>query len=244
MVIRSFLYLIRNLLTRKLFSDLRIYGNGDVLDLGGGSFYKAVLRRGIPFSSWTTVDPSITRSSIVQVEPRVELICADGCCVPLPDECCDLVLSIQVLEHVYDPALMLSECARLCREGGTIILLVPQTSNIHMIPFHYYNFTRFWIQKALEDAGFAIDKLEPRGGAWFTIASRLFYMILQSLRVQGLSDISLHRRTWLFYFLFPFMTLFAVVAIPVCLLFSLADLSEEPNNHYIVATKVSSEFRS
>ncbi len=238
-MVRGFLYFIRNLLSQKLFSDLQIYGNGDVLDMGGGSFYKDVLRRGIKFSSWTTVDPSIGRSSVVQQYPRVELICADGCCVPLPDESFDLVLSIQVLEHVYDPALMLSECARLCRTGGRIILLIPQTSNIHMIPFHYYNFTRFWIQKALDSAGFTIDTLEPRGGAWFTIASRLFYMILQSLRVQGLSDIGIHRRTRLFYPLLPFMILFAVIAIPVCLLFSLADLSEEPNNHYIIATKLS-----
>lgn len=237
-MVRSFLYLVRNILSRQLFSDLKTYANGDVLDLGGGSFYKAVLRRGIKFSSWTTVDPSIGRSTVVQQDPRVELISADGCRVPFPDGSFDLVLSIQVLEHVYDPASMLSECARLCRKGGKIILLIPQTSNIHMIPFHYYNFTRYWVQEALERAGFAIDVLEPRGGAWFTIASRLFYLFLQSFRVHGLSDVSVHRRAPLFYLLFPFMLLFAVMAIPVCLLFSLADLSEEANNHYIIATRV------
>jgi hypothetical protein len=33
------------------------------------------------------------------------------------------------------------------------------------------------------------------------------------------------------------MAVFAAAAIPVCLLFSLGDLSEEPNNHLVVARK-------
>jgi hypothetical protein len=47
------------------------------------------------------------------------------------------------------------------------------------------------------------------------------------------------RRGPLFYVLWPFMALFAVLAIPVCLVFSLGDLAEEPNNHLVVARRPS-----
>jgi hypothetical protein len=43
------------------------------------------------------------------------------------------------------------------------------------------------------------------------------------------------RRSPLFYVLWPFMAASAIVAIPVCMLFSLGDLAEEPENHLAVA---------
>ena len=46
-----------------------------------------------------------------------------------------------------------------------------------------------------------------------------------------------NRRGPLFYLLLPVMCLYAAVSVPVCLLLSLGDLSEEPNNHLVVARK-------
>jgi hypothetical protein len=51
-----------------------------------------------------------------------------------------------------------------------------------------------------------------------------------------MSDASI-RRGPLFYVLFPFMVLWALVALPVCLVLSLGDLEEEPNNHLVVARR-------
>jgi hypothetical protein len=34
------------------------------------------------------------------------------------------------------------------------------------------------------------------------------------------------------------MALYAIVGIPICLLFSLGDLTEEPNNHCVVVKKI------
>src|SRR2546421_231615 len=49
------------------------------------------------------------------------LLNADGS-VPLPEAHFDLVLSTQVLEHVADPALYVSECHRLLKPGGTLVI--------------------------------------------------------------------------------------------------------------------------
>ena len=45
----------------------------------------------------------------------------------------DVVLSLEVIEHVMNPRLMLSELARVLKPGGTIILTCP---NVHF-PFTY-----------------------------------------------------------------------------------------------------------
>ena len=236
-VTRSVSYCLRDIFNRRLFADLSRYATGDVLDVGGGTFYESVLRKNIKFASWTSVDPCISSSGIVHQNPPVRVLTADGSSIPLPDQSFDLVLSIQVLEHVYDPFLLLEESARLCKKGGKFILLLPQTGNIHMIPHHYYNFTRFWIEKALPSAGFKIDKLVGIGGAWSTIASRMIYVVFQAFRATGLSSRALYPRKKLFYFMLPFMLVFVTIAIPICLLFSLADLAEEPNNNYVIATR-------
>jgi len=235
---RSITYFLRDLFNRRLFVDLGHYAKGDVLDVGGGTFYEIVLSKNIKFNSWTSVDPCVSASGLVHQSPPVRLLKADGSSIPLPDQSFDLVLSIQVLEHVYDPFRVLEESARLCKKGGKLILLLPQTGNIHMIPHHYYNFTRFWIEKALPSAGFEIEKLVGIGGAWSTIASRMIYLVFQAFRATGLSSRALYPRKKLFYIMFPFMLLFVAVSVPVCLLFSLADLAEEPNNHYVIATRI------
>ena len=234
---RSITYFLRDLFNRRLFVDLRQFATGDILDVGGGAFYESVLRKNIKFTSWTSVDPCFSSSGLVHQSPPVRLIKADGSSIPLPDQSFDLVLSIQVLEHVYDPFRVLEESARLCKKGGKLILLLPQTGNIHMIPHHYYNFTRFWIEKTLPSAGFKIEKLVGIGGSWSTIASRMIYLVFQAFRATGLSSSALYPRKKLFYFMLPFMLLFIAIAVPVCLLFSLSDLTEEPNNNYVIATR-------
>ena len=50
---------------------------------------------------------------------------------PYADGSCDLVLSNQVLEHVHDRHLFLSECARVLRPGGTGIHVFPLRSTLY-----------------------------------------------------------------------------------------------------------------
>jgi 2-polyprenyl-6-hydroxyphenyl methylase / 3-demethylubiquinone-9 3-methyltransferase len=42
--------------------------------------------------------------------------------VPLADGCADVVVAGEVLEHVDDDVAVLTECARLLRPGGTLVL--------------------------------------------------------------------------------------------------------------------------
>jgi SAM-dependent methyltransferase len=232
--IRS-LYLARDVRSRPLFDALLSRSRGRVLDVGGGSFFGTARTRGIPFETWTTLEPSEEGAPAFD-DPRYRRVVGDGCRMEFADASFDTVLALQVLEHVFEPISMVTEIGRVLRPGGHAILLVPQTGTMHLAPHWHGNLSRFWIEQALARAGMEAVELRPLGGFWTTIASRLFYFFLQSFRVEGMSTREC-RREPLFYLLWPFMALFAIAAIPVCLFFSLGDLSEEPNNHLVVARR-------
>lgn len=229
------LYFARDLRSRKLFEAVAEQPLGTVLDVGGWDFYLTAEAHGARFTSWTVLDlPDKQPASIA--DPRIKFISGDGCNMDFPDGSFDTVLSVQVLEHVFDAQQMVAEMCRVLKPGGKLVLLVPQTSTLHMAPHHYYNFTRYWVAEVLRRNNMETVSLLPLGGRWSSTASHLVYFFLQSLRRSGMWIPEYRRSPW-FYLLFPFMALFACVAIPICLIFSLADLREEPNNHLAVARK-------
>lgn len=229
------LYFARDLRSRALFAALAERSRGRVLDVGGGDFFLTARARGIPFETWTTLEPGPERAAAID-DPRFRHVVGDGCRMEFAAASFDTVLAVQVLEHVFEPIRMVEEIARVLRPGGRAILLVPQTGTMHLAPHWYGNLSRFWIEEALARGGLVALEIRPLGGFWSTIASRLVYFFLQSFRARGMSAPDC-RRGPLFYVLWPLMALFAVAALPVCLLFSLGDLSEEPNNHLVVAQK-------
>jgi 2-polyprenyl-6-hydroxyphenyl methylase/3-demethylubiquinone-9 3-methyltransferase len=46
----------------------------------------------------------------------------DACALPIADETAEVVVAGEILEHVTDPALLIGECARVLRPGGTLVL--------------------------------------------------------------------------------------------------------------------------
>lgn len=216
-----------------MFRVIKLYSQGVVLDVGGGNFFQTAIQNKFEFDSWTVLEVSKTMLQVTN-DPRIRPVLCDGCQMTFPDNSFDTVLNIQVLEHVFEPIIMVNEMARVLKENGHLILLIPQTSTTHMAPYHYYNFTRFWIEEVMQHAGLQILKLEPLGGVWSSMASHLVYFFLQSIRYPGMSTNEIKRNLF-FYLLYPLMVLFAIIAIPICLILSIGDLNEEPNNYLVVA---------
>ena len=76
--------------------------------------------------------------------------------LPLPSERFEIVLSTQVLEHVEDPALYLSEAQRVLKEDGVIILSTHGSWHYHPTPGDYWRWTSTGLRKIIEDAGFTV----------------------------------------------------------------------------------------
>lgn len=228
----------RNLRSAALFAALERHASGDVLDVGGWDFFLSVRDNPrIRFKTWTTLDAEARLLDAADARHRA--VAGDGERMAFPDASFDAVLSVQVLEHTFDPLAMVREISRVLRPGGAAVFLIPQTSVLHQAPGHYYNFTRFWIIKAADAAGLEIVALEPLGGRWSSTASHMVHFFLQAFGAPGYSTAEA-RRGPVFYLLLPLMCLWAALSVPVCLLLSLGDLTEEPNNHLVVARKPAS----
>jgi SAM-dependent methyltransferase len=132
-----------------------------VLDAGAGaSKYR-------PFFShcqYRTQDFCQYSGPLVQYLQPIDYVC-DVAKIPLPDASLDAVLCTEVLEHVTDPMAALREFARLLRPGGRLLLTAPQTSQIHMEPYHYYGgFTHYWYRHWLPACGFKVEEVSMQGG--------------------------------------------------------------------------------
>lgn len=92
--------------------------------------------------------------------PRATVqIAADGT-VPVPDGSCDVVVSTQVLEHVEDPHVYLSECFRVLRPGGRLLLTTHGMMVWHPDPVDFWRWTCEGLRRAVGDTGFAVRRFE------------------------------------------------------------------------------------
>ena len=225
----------RNIWFREMFSTISRYCQGSVLDVGGRDFYHIVREKGFRHDSWVTVEYS--EEHVIKVDdPKYAAVLADGCQLCFKDHTFDTVLNIEVLEHVFEPIKMFQEIARVLKPGGHAIFLVPQTGDIHELPHHYYNFTKFWLSRAAASSHLEIVLWKPTGGVFSSMLFHMVFFFNQVFRVKGYTAPE-YKRSSLFFFLFPLMVVYAFIHIPVCMLFSLGDVQEGSNKNLMVVRK-------
>jgi SAM-dependent methyltransferase len=114
-----------------------------VLDVGCGERpYEPLF---LPYASaYTGVDP---------VEnPRADLR-ASAEALPLADGSADVALCIQVLEHVDDPAAVVSELARVTAPGGRVLLSTHGVMVYHPNPVDRWRWTHEGLEQLFAQAG-------------------------------------------------------------------------------------------
>lgn len=239
------LILGRNQRCRRLFAVLRRHVRGNVLDVGGSDFVRTAMNQGVAFDAWTVIEKRSERlfglnETNAVPSPTLKLVIGDGCDMRsvFADATFDTVLNIHVLEHVLDPIGMVRECARVLKPGGRAVFLIPQTASVHHAPEVFYNFTRFWVERAMPLGGLEIVEIHALGGLWTSLASMSFFFFFEALRVPGYTYSQARRNLW-FFLLFPFMVLYALLTIVVGVCFGIGDLAEAANNHLVVVRKPS-----
>jgi SAM-dependent methyltransferase len=99
---------------------------------------------------------------------------ADLAALPLASGSCDACVNIVTLEHVPEPAKVVSELARALRPGGRLLLVVPLEWEVHQAPHDYFRYTRHGVEYLLSRSGFTGIRIEPVGGFFRLLARRLF----------------------------------------------------------------------
>jgi SAM-dependent methyltransferase len=192
---------------------------GKILDIGGGSFYKSL--RNSNWSTYVVLEPNWKFLPKNVDSKKVVSISADSVNSPLKDSTFDTVLIIQVLQFIYEPVKLISEVSRVLKRNGKLVIQVPQSGNLHGVPYHYYNFTRFWLERVLIQNQFKVIDYVPLGGAWRTIASRLFLMYWPVFRHSYYFDEKFKNRGLIFWLFFPIQFFISIVFFVISLIFSL-----------------------
>jgi SAM-dependent methyltransferase len=92
-------------------------------------------------------------------------IAIQGGVVDLPDQSVDLVLSTQVLEHVPDPHAYLTECHRVLRPGGRLVLTTHGVMFYHPHPGDFWRWTIQGLSTIIGHARLEISSISPLLGA-------------------------------------------------------------------------------
>lgn len=101
---------------------------GKVIDLGCGSapYKEYILKKA---NEYIGVD----WQNCIHNKENINVFCNISNKLPFCDECADTVTAFQVLEHLPEPNLFLSECNRILKHDGCLIITVPFMWHIHEI---------------------------------------------------------------------------------------------------------------
>lgn len=84
----------------------------------------------------------------IQLEPEGQ--------IPLANNSIDVVLSTQVLEHVDNPNLYLTEAARILKKDGLLIITTHGYWMYHPDPQDFWRWTSSGLKKIITEAGFEV----------------------------------------------------------------------------------------
>jgi UDP-N-acetylmuramyl pentapeptide phosphotransferase/UDP-N-acetylglucosamine-1-phosphate transferase/ubiquinone/menaquinone biosynthesis C-methylase UbiE len=156
-------------LMRQTMVDAAKYVDGRLLDVGCGDRpYQIIFRDRI--SSYTGLEQGRNRYKNVDVW-------GDALRLPFADGVFDTVLSNQVLEHVPEPQMAITEAARVLNAGGHLILTAPHIWELHEVPHDYFRFTPYGLRYLAEKAGFEIVAVAALAGFWVTAGARFCYYL-------------------------------------------------------------------
>jgi SAM-dependent methyltransferase len=93
--------------------------------------------------------------------------------IPLGDCSVDVVICIQVLEHLPEPWNVIPEFQRILKPGGVVFISCPQGEPQHQVPYDFFRYTIFGLHELLTTQGFSIEWIKPQKGNFSKIANDL-----------------------------------------------------------------------
>jgi SAM-dependent methyltransferase len=133
----------------------------------------------------------------------------DAAALPFGDALLDVVVMLDVLEHVKDDKAVCREIARVLAPGGLAIIMVPAVMFLwgitDVLSQHIRRYTKKEVQKKLQDAGLMVENVTYFNTFLFPLiaAIRIGVRVL-GIRVQSESNMGGPFGNFLFYYIFYF----------------------------------------
>jgi len=82
---------------------------------------------------------------------------------PFKDGVFDYLILSNVIEHIFRPANLFTECHRVLKKTGIVIITVPFFIKIHQEPHDFFRYTPYALEGLLAEAGFSNIAVEGLG---------------------------------------------------------------------------------
>jgi len=138
---------------------------GTLVDAGSGEGYGAQMLRDAGASRVIALEYDESAAAHAALAyPMVRTVRANLDALPLPDRSIDMLVTMQVVEHLWDLPRFLRECRRVLRPGGLIAAATPNRPTFSpglgrgerpANPFHVEEFDAEQVAQMLSGAGFA-----------------------------------------------------------------------------------------
>jgi SAM-dependent methyltransferase len=135
----------------------------DVLEAGCGEGYGADLIASVARRVVAVDYDAATVAHVRDRYPAVEVMAANLAALPLADSSVDIVINLQVIEHLWDQPQFVAECFRVLRPGGRLVMATPNRitftpgSDTPLNPFHTRELNAAELDELLTDGGFTVD---------------------------------------------------------------------------------------
>jgi ubiquinone/menaquinone biosynthesis C-methylase UbiE len=90
--------------------------------------------------------------------------------IPLSNDSIDIIICIQVLEHLPEPWNVLAEFRRVLKPGGYVFASCPQGEPQHQVPYDFFRYTIFGLEAIFKSHGFTVNWIRPQKGNFSKIA--------------------------------------------------------------------------
>lgn len=141
----------------------RSFTHGRVLDAGSGEGYGAAVLSEVADLTIALDLDQPTCAHARRRYPGIQPVAGNLWCWPLASHSLDMVISLQVIEHLWDPGSFLTEARRCLRPGGLLLVSTPNRLTFSpglgrgerpLNPFHVQEFDGEQLVALLADRGF------------------------------------------------------------------------------------------
>lgn len=166
----------------ELFSGFPVGDQDVVLDVGcgagGATLFCANRGAHVVFTDVVAEKIEALRAKLASTPARaIEGLVSDSMPLPLDNHYATRIIALEMLEHVEDPAAVLSELVRVGQPGALYLLAVPDAEGekvqLDCAPVHYFRqpnhihiFEREAFAKLVEDAGLVVERRSSYGFYW------------------------------------------------------------------------------
>ena len=168
----------------------------DVFEAGCGEGYGADLLATTAARVLALDYDAATVAHVGNRYPAVEVITANLASLPLADASVDVVINFQVIEHLWDQTQFITECLRVVRPGGLLLVSTPNRitftpgSDVPVNPFHTRELNARELAELLADGGFTLRSMSGvfHGPALTEMDARHGGSIIDAQIVRALAD--------------------------------------------------------